>query len=383
MIENKVERPPGGGRSLCAAALIWLVAAGSATAHEFAITEAQVVFETDGSYRIDLTVDVDALALGVSPTTDSGQNFAELSALSASELSARAEAAADTILRRVRARFDGVKQRPDVVFPERGAAPREPAIIPSVLGITARLTGSVPPGAREFTFGASRSFNVVNLTIVDRNSETTTTTLLGVSEDSPAHPLDIPPPVPSRSEIARRYLSLGFEHILPRGLDHILFVLGLFLLSTKLAPLLWQVTAFTIAHTASLAMSMYGVVSLPSRWVEPLIAVSIAYIAVENILTPEMKPWRPAVVFGFGLLHGLGFAGVLRELGLPTGEFVTALVTFNIGVELGQLAVILLAFLLVGWFREREGYRRAVVIPASAAIALVGLYWSIERALGL
>ena len=103
---------------------------------------------------------------------------------------------------------------------------------------------------------------------------------------------------------------------------------------------------------------------MPSSIVEPLIALSIVYVAVENILTDELKPWRVYVVFGFGLLHGLGFAGVLTELELPRSEYLTALITFNVGVELGQLAVISGAFLFVGlWFRNRSWYRRRIIIP--------------------
>jgi len=151
-----------------------------------------------------------------------------------------------------------------------------------------------------------------------------------------------------------------------------------------MAPLLIQVTAFTVAHTLTLALSVYGVVSLPSSVVEPLIAASIVYVAVENILTPNLKPWRALVVFGFGLLHGLGFAGVLVEVGLPHGQFVPALVSFNVGVELGQLAVIALAYLAVGvWGRNRAWYRPRVVIPASATVAAVGLFWTVQRVLGL
>ncbi len=145
---------------------------------------------------------------------------------------------------------------------------------------------------------------------------------------------------PTRLEIVRQYLWLGYTHILPKGLDHILFVLGIFLLSPRLRPMLLQVTAFTIAHSITLGLSIYGILSLPSRIVEPLIALSIAYVAIENLVTRELKPWRLALVFLFGLLHGLGFAGVLRELGLPRDEFVTALLTFNLGVEGGQLTII-------------------------------------------
>jgi hypothetical protein len=113
--------------------------------------------------------------------------------------------------------------------------------------------------------------------------------------------------------------------------------------------------------------------------VEPLIALSIAYVAIENMVTRELKPWRVALVFMFGLLHGLGFAGVLRELGLPRTEFLTALVTFNAGVEMGQLTIIAAAWILVGVFMRRPWYRKAIVVPASCAIALVGVYWTVSR----
>jgi hypothetical protein len=186
---------------------------------------------------------------------------------------------------------------------------------------------------------------------------------------------------PTRTDIVRQYLWLGYTHILPKGLDHILFVLGIFLLSPRLKTMLLQVTAFTIAHSITLGLSMYGIVSLPSRIVEPLIALSIAYVAIENVATRELKPWRLALVFMFGLLHGLGFAGVLRELGLPRGEFLTALLTFNAGVELGQLTIITAAWLAVGAFVTRTWYRRAIAIPASCGIAAIGIYWTVTRVL--
>ena len=174
-------------------------------------------------------------------------------------------------------------------------------------------------------------------------------------------------------------MFLGYEHILPEGLDHILFVLGLFFLSSRFKSLLWQVTAFTLAHSVTLALSSFQIISLSPAIVEPLIALSIVYVAVENLYTTELKPWRPFIVFGFGLIHGLGFAGVLAELGLPQQHFLTALVTFNIGVELGQLSVIGLAYLVVGWFRSYKWYRPYLSMPASCGIALIAGYWTIER----
>ena len=182
------------------------------------------------------------------------------------------------------------------------------------------------------------------------------------------------------SAVIKTYIVLGFEHILPRGLDHILFILGIFLLSIHLRPLLWQVTMFTVAHTLTLGLSMAGLVSLPANIVEPLIALSIAYIGIENITAHSLHKSRLVIVFCFGLLHGMGFASVLSDFGMPADAFLTALISFNVGVELGQLTVILLAFAAVGlWFRNKTWYRNVIEIPCSLAIAVTGLYWTWER----
>ena len=180
-------------------------------------------------------------------------------------------------------------------------------------------------------------------------------------------------------DITLTYLRLGLTHIIPLGLDHILFVLGLFLLAIRWKPLLLQVTCFTVAHSLTLALSVLGLVSLPARIVEPLIALSIVYVGIENIWLARLSRFRLLVVFLFGLLHGLGFARVLIDLGLPSGEFLTALLCFNIGVEIGQISVLVLAFLVLGWFRNRPGFRTFILIPASAAISCVALYWAVER----
>ncbi|NKX43087.1 HupE/UreJ family protein [Roseicyclus persicicus] len=178
-----------------------------------------------------------------------------------------------------------------------------------------------------------------------------------------------------------RYIGAGFEHIVPLGLDHILFVLGLYFFATQVGPLLWQVSAFTLAHTITLALAATGTVTVPASVVEPLIAATIVYVGVENTLGWGNVRGRTALVFGFGLLHGLGFASVLGDYGIASGRFVQALVGFNIGVEFGQLAVIAGAFALTGWFIARPWYRRAIAIPASLSIAAVGAYWVVERTL--
>ncbi len=350
-------------------------------AHTFGFTQVTALLKEDGTYQIDMTIDVDALALGVPPTTDSAWVAAELKALPPDQLERAVNLAGDTVLRRVRVRFDGKKQTPKVTFPDEESDHAVPSQIPTVLGTTARLTGRVPAGAGEFTFGASRAFPPVHLTVLEEATLGRFNVVLAVSEDSPAYPLGGATAAPQISA-AWRYLLLGFTHIVPQGMDHILFVVGLFLLSPRLKPLLVQVTAFTIAHSATLALSIYGLVGLPSRLVESLIALSITCVAIENIMTTKLRPWRPAVVFAFGLLHGMGFAGVLRDLGLPRDQFVTALVAFNIGVELGQLSVVACAFGTVGWLRRRAWYRAAVAIPVSAFIGLIGLIWFVLRATG-
>ena len=176
------------------------------------------------------------------------------------------------------------------------------------------------------------------------------------------------------------YIILGFEHILPKGLDHILFILGLFLFSTAIRPLLLQVTMFTVAHTITLGLAMNGLIHLPANIVEPLIALSIAFVGLENIFSRSLRKSRLFLVFGFGLLHGLGFASVLADFGMPDYAFKTALISFNVGVELGQLTIILAAFLLVGfWFGSKPWYKKVIVTPASAVIALVALYWVYDR----
>ena len=184
----------------------------------------------------------------------------------------------------------------------------------------------------------------------------------------------------SRTEIFGTYLRLGFTHIIPLGLDHILFILSLYILEPRLKPVLVQATAFTVAHSITLGLAMYGLISPPSHIIEPIIALSILFVALENIITDKLNPWRVAVVFGFGLVHGMGFASVLTGLGLPAKDYFGSLISFNVGVELGQVTVILLAWALVGrWAANKSWYRQRVVIPASVVIGLVAAYWTVER----
>jgi len=191
-------------------------------------------------------------------------------------------------------------------------------------------------------------------------------------------------------ETAGLYIRIGIGHILPDGADHILFVLAVFLASVRVKALVWQISAFTVAHTVTLALAATGIITPSSGVVEPLIAFTIAFVAIENLVFREMTKWRPVVVFGFGLIHGLGFAGFFGDLGLPPGQFWSALIGFNVGVEIGQLSVIAVAA-VVGLALRRAlrdpageaGYRSWIVRPGSALIGLTGLWWGVTRLSGL
>lgn len=207
-----------------------------------------------------------------------------------------------------------------------------------------------------------------------------------VSNDSPANDVAqaLPPPIArpeqsgfietSRLGQAKRYLVLGFRHILPAGWDHVLFVLGLVLAAHRSwRRLLLQLSAFTAAHTATLALGALGWVIFPRSVVEPLIAFSIAAIAIENLVPRDTARYRTWVVFAFGLVHGQGFASALSETGLPRDALALALLAFNVGVELGQVTVVLAILVLLRALFAAGVRERRIVIPASLAIAAVGI----------
>ena len=363
-----------------------LLLAQTADAHRLRPAIVTVTFGGDGSWSAALQLNLEALLAGIGPEHEDTSQAPQAGAYNAlrdlppETLRVQFDAFAPRLLRGIIVRFDG-----QTVAPQLAAV-----AIPAVGNVgVERLTvitfgGRIPPGSKAFTWRYAPEFGESALRLALPGGAIARADWLTAGKESAPFPLD-PALLPRRTttDVLRDYTVLGYTHIVPKGLDHILFVLGIFLLSLRWRPLLYQVTAFTLAHSITLALSLYGVVSLPVSVVEPLIALSIVYVAVENILVSELRPWRVWVVFGFGLLHGLGFAGVLTEVGLPRGEFLPALIAFNVGVELGQLTVIGLALLAVGlWFRGRPWYRARVVIPASALIAAVGGYWTITRILG-
>jgi hydrogenase/urease accessory protein HupE len=283
------------------------------------------------------------------------------------------------LARQIDVRFDGVSSPVSISI----ATLELPSDVSLPAFVVLLATGPVPPQAQTVTWRYGLAYSTYSLVFAaDEKGGALTLWIEGGDTSSP-YPVSGEIRPPTHIEIIGQYLSLGFLHILPQGLDHILFVLGIFLLTTKLRPILAQVTAFTVAHSVTLGLTMYGIVSLSALVVEPLIALSVAYVAIENIVTSKLTPWRTAVVFAFGLLHGMGFADALKELRLPRGEFVPALVSFNVGIELAQLAVIAAAFIsIAAWHREKPWYRTRFVVPGSAAIAATGLFWTAQRIAG-
>lgn len=364
------------------AALAFAGAPRTSEAHGAALTTITTTFHIDGTYRVVIRDDVSARLAGSAPGTLTEADLQRVQSFSAQERREAEERLFKFVRRSIKPQFDGSTAAYQIELLGLSAsttaasagAPRPREFI--------CLTGAVPAGAKSFRLFCSKVLGDVVLTLQHEGGAPTIQRLTSGGYSDP-YPIVMTPDYQAALAVTWTFLVLGFKHILPLGWDHIAFVVCLFLLSSRLKPLLWQVTAFTVAHSITLSLAVLGVVSLSQdaigRIVEPLIAASIAFVAIENLFTDKLKPWRPIVVFAFGLLHGLGFASVLLELGVPKDRYINALASFNGGVELGQISIIGLALLVAGRFRKRTWYRHRIVVPASAAIAVLGVFVAIER----
>ncbi|MCK0094498.1 HupE/UreJ family protein [Yoonia sp. F2084L] len=441
-------------RMLSSALLVWFTTLSPAQAHEVipSIGDMRVV---DGQVTFEIRANVESFIAGIDLTETSDTNesaqaatYDELRALAPDVLAARFEAFWPQMAQGITLTADGAPLVPTLTRIDVDPVGDVEVVRASVLAFSAPL----PSGAETVQMGWASEFGVLVLRQMDVPAPYDGYLEAGALSD----------PIPLAGggqatgwETFVDYIPVGFDHIVPKGLDHILFVLGLFFLAARLRPLILQVSLFTVAHTITLALAALGYTAFMDDFtqgtfgiafidiVEPLIALSIAYVAIENIFMKGISPWRPFVIFIFGLLHGLGFASVLAEFGLPDETFVAALIGFNVGVEVGQLAVIAVMFLCVWqvlridrganevgqgfalysvlliaalalialnpaalvaalenpvWlfagplagvfvlsiaaiqFRDQQdAYRRLVAVPSSCAIAVVGLYWFIER----
>lgn len=192
-----------------------------------------------------------------------------------------------------------------------------------------------------------------------------------------AHTLVLPQFLASGSFF--RFLYEGIRHIIPLGLDHILFILTVFLYSRSLKKIAKYSLIFTLAHSITLALVVTGVLFAPGEIVEPIIALSIFVLAIDLIYPFIASHWHGLVIFAFGLFHGMGFAGVLKELGFSRTTLLSSLAGFNIGVEVGQLIIITAAYCLTWKFFKNETMRNRIVFSSAVVIAAVSGFWFLER----
>jgi len=376
----------GASRRLLGIVMLLLLLPVSAMADVVRPALVEISVNTNGTYRVEVRASIEALLTGINAryknTQDSpnAEAYDALRVLPAEDLSRAFDPFQKKFTEIIELRFDGQRVPLNVTstkIPEPGytKVPRISLIV---------LEGGADRSAEmvDWYYPASFGDNAVRVRQVDEvNEKWHWSEWQWLRKDERSEPYSLTEVFTERPlwKTISIYLVSGFEHILPKGLDHILFIIGIFLLSLRFKPLLWQVTMFTVAHTITLGLAVSGYISLPDNIVEPLIALSIAYVGIENIWHRKLHNSRLLLVFAFGLLHGMGFASVLQDFGMPDDAFLTALISFNVGVEFGQLAVILMAFAIVGWFRHREYYRHAIIVPGSMAIALTGLYWTVDR----
>ena len=373
-------------------------------AHELAIDHLMMWPDRgQGQLHGELTLDPELTrSRGSAPTPESGEALLAL------------------LRRELRLVLDGQRLEPEYRVRELWVAGG------ATLGDLVVFTTPLPSQARQLSVGTGASLPalVVSVQVASGHGASTTSWLLGAGDQSPTYALDrtggdsgwarggpeafeaaaraaraaghgpaqrrgadateVLAEVPAdRGVLALRFLRLGIEHILPGGLDHVLFVAGVVLGSgRRYRRVLLSLSLFTLAHSVTLALGHFGVVALPARWIEPAIALSIAALGLSNLWrSPDERAGagRHALIFGFGLLHGLGFASALSSIAFERQHVVLALAAFNVGVELGQVAVVL-ALAVVGVLVQQSALARRHAVPlGSVAIAAIGLALTIER----
>ncbi|PJI91848.1 HupE/UreJ protein [Yoonia maricola] len=343
---------------LSTAVLLWITTLSMAQAHEVFPSIADMrVIDNEVSFEISANLETFIAGIDLTETADTNEStqaatYDELRALPPETLAARFEAFWPQMAQGITLTADGAPLTLALTSVSVGPIGDVEVVRFSVFSFSAAL----PDGAETVQMGWAPEFGVLVLRQMD--------VPLPYDGYLEAGALSAPISISGGGQASWfatfvNYIPVGFDHIVPKGLDHILFVLGLFFLAARFRPLILQVSLFTVAHTITLALAALGYTQFIDDFtqstydiafidiVEPLIALSIAYVAIENIFMKGISPWRPFVIFIFGLLHGLGFASVLAEFGLPEDTFVAALIGFNVGVEVGQLAVIAVMFLFV------------------------------------
>lgn len=386
---SRQARPiPSSGSSLRRAALCWLLLASiaqAAHAHLLNMSLVDLTVAADGMVEVRLALDLSSELGG--PAAYYAASRA-VSPLEDAELNVLAQRAAGAVVllhdeTRVPLRPIALHMPRDAleVFLSGRAWPR------ADLRLRGSLAAAADTGAVRVVFAPSFTFEEpIAVTLREGATGRTVTRWLIAGQRSPllglgragapvAAAIDAEPV----QAIVTRYLRQGFLHILPLGIDHLLFVAGLFLGVRSVRQLVALISVYTVAHSITLGLAAYSLVEIDSGIIEPAIALSIVWVGVENLRPQRRLRWRALLVFALGLVHGLGFAGALRESGLPADGTMWALGSFNVGIELGQLVVLALLLGVTWGWRSKHWYGARIVRPGSIAIAAIGALWTVER----
>ncbi len=340
--------------------------------HDAEFTQAEVRFFRDRTFQIDVMNPPDWLITTLEPLADVQSE----TILTGEARDRRLAELEGKYAEWIWLLFDGVRiEAFPEYLPEARKGPVENSLAPPLA--TMRMRGKMPEGAKEFSFAFGLLADPWPMTTYGRDGAGTITWIEGPVESARLDIESLLPPPPW--VVVATYLKLGYERILPNGADHILFAVGLFLVSASFLPLFAQVATFTIAHAIALALTLFGVITLRPTIVGPMIGLSIVYLASENMLKAKLERGRWGLVFALGLLFGMGVGSAFT---LPYSERSTALVGYNLGIAAAELTVIAVMFLLLGWFRKRVWYRRRVVLPISALVGVLGLYLTVTRLFG-
>ena len=337
-------------------------------AHNMPVSVVQINFDEDGNFTIHIRFDVDSCINSIANPSPElleaiiNYSQARWSGPANKELTALAQRICD----QVQLEFGTERVKPELIELDIG-----PDDDPTRTQ-TAQFKGKAPSAETRCRWIGNPYLKIVNLHIENHQVAGAFVEIIQDFGDS-----SIYAGVPTNHiDIAIAYTVEGILHVVPAGLDHVLFIVGLFFAMSKMSHLFWQVSAFTIAHTLTLGLMSAGC-SAPNwlqSMVEPCIALSIAFVAFENCFFKDMKRWRPLLVFFFGLIHGMGFASVLGDLGIPDDYFWAALLSFNIGVEIAQVLIIALLAACFYWAARKDWYHKRIVIPVSCFIGMYGLY---------
>jgi len=362
--------PPDKAALTAILGLLAVLAAGTAQAHQTRLSSSMLVLQGSG---VAATLELNGADLNVAArvtlTGDGNEVLPQ-------QLTAQEQAVLDYLRGRVHLQFEGGTQCPagDEVL----QAKRDHVVV--------RLRFRCPPLGRPLVYRVTlfHEIDPAARHVVTVDGRERRLGLLGAANPE----LRISGVQIGLVETLRHYVVAGIEHI-AIGYDHIAFLLAVIVLGRRFWPLFAAVTAFTVAHSITLTLAVLGLVVLPSRIVEPLIATTVVYVAVENFFVRDIRHrWR--LTFVFGLIHGFGFASVLREHGIPDQALIPALAGFNVGVEVGQILVVAIAvlawragFAVSGNLRIRgdESLERRASLVVSASVLALGLYWLGERLL--